>query len=538
MYKFTYPLIKSKIKTWLKYYIAKMGQKAKYILSEIVNLVPPITLENTAPEQPFNKFEIQGNTFQQTYTGKNLVNIPDGTANATISIPIDIPLNTYLSASAYLSRSDGNNCAIRIDYKDIDNVQQYILPTDVVVTGISKINNFIIPEGATDIKLTIQFRTTVAGTITYSNVQIEKGSSATDYEPYVGGIPNPSYPQNIEVVKGTNTVKISNKNLFSKENFLVKSGGVSVTYDSNDNPILEVSSAGSRFALWEIGNIEDFRGKTLTFSIKENPSNLYKNCCFMNCDSSGGNRNSIGTAIGENSTSTTYTVSEMYTQNILVVRLYVIGEANTNYTFEDVQVEINDTPTTYVQHAEQSFTLSLGSLELCKIGDYKDYIYRSEDKWYKHAEVGKVVLDGSESWNTTEYTNLFRYSIDDYLMPQAFSNYFTNKPEGCNDNTSANALLSIGEFTFRKGTKDRLYLKLNATTTTELKTWLSTHNTIVYYVLATPTDTQITDTTLIEQLEALEEAYTYEDQTNISWTGDLAAYLKLQYYIKEDTNNE
>ena len=46
--------------------------------------------------------------------------------------------------------------------------------------------------------------------------------------------------------------------------------------------------------------------------------------------------------------------------------------------------------------------------------------------------------------------------------------------------------------------------------------WLSTHNTIVYYVLSTPINTLIEDTTLINQLEDLKGTMSYEGQTNIS----------------------
>lgn len=38
---------------------------------------------------------------------------------------------------------------------------------------------------------------------------------------------------------------------------------------------------------------------------------------------------------------------------------------------------------------------------------------------------------------------------------------------------------------------------------TALETWLSTHNTTVYYALATPTDTKITDQELIQQLSTI-----------------------------------
>lgn len=57
-----------------------------------------------------------------------------------------------------------------------------------------------------------------------------------------------------------------------------------------------------------------------------------------------------------------------------------------------------------------------------------------------------------------------------------------------------------------------------ASTVEQLKTWLSTHNTDVYYILATPITTEITDTTLINQLESIK--LSYNEQTNISQEND------------------
>ena len=67
-------------------------------------------------------------------------------------------------------------------------------------------------------------------------------------------------------------------------------------------------------------------------------------------------------------------------------------------------------------------------------------------------------------------------------------------------------------------------LSSSYTSKTDFKNWLSTHNTIVYYVLATPTYTEITDSTLLSQLNAL--AKSYASQTNISQeSNDLASIL-------------
>ena len=56
---------------------------------------------------------------------------------------------------------------------------------------------------------------------------------------------------------------------------------------------------------------------------------------------------------------------------------------------------------------------------------------------------------------------------------------------------------------------------LSGTTTSDFKTWLGTHNTSVYYILATPTYTKITGT-LAQELEDIYNAYSKEGQTNVS----------------------
>lgn len=89
----------------------------------------------------------------------------------------------------------------------------------------------------------------------------------------------------------------------------------------------------------------------------------------------------------------------------------------------------------------EDFTISLGSLELCKIGDYQDYIFKSDDDWYVHKATDMIL-----SYNGESVTS-------DYIS-----------------------------------------------TTGQLTTGAT-----VYYGLATPTDTQITDSTLVGQLNAVHE---------------------------------
>ena len=73
----------------------------------------------------------------------------------------------------------------------------------------------------------------------------------------------------------------------------------------------------------------------------------------------------------------------------------------------------------------------------------------------------------------------------------------------------------------------------NITEVADFKTWLSTHNTIVYYVLATPTETEITNSTLIEQLEAISKAKSVKDKTYITQTNDELPFILDVEAIKE-----
>lgn len=60
------------------------------------------------------------------------------------------------------------------------------------------------------------------------SIQIEEGSTATDYEPYTGGqpTPNPSYPYPVHVVKGDNEIIISNSDSTKEQNYPINLGNL------------------------------------------------------------------------------------------------------------------------------------------------------------------------------------------------------------------------------------------------------------------------------------------------------------------------
>ena len=172
--------------------------------------------------------------------------------------------------------------------------------------------------------------------------------------------------------------------------------------------------------------------------------------------------------------------------------------------------------------------------EMCKIGDYKDYFHKDSGKWYMHKEIEKITFNGSESWTL--------HSINSYVL----ANFYAQVPNyiGTTDNLGLtnyfspqiSSIVQEQNQGFRLNTEKRLYIRFDsnvASTVEDFKTWLSTHNTIVYYVLATPTETEITNTTLIEQLEAISKAKSVKEKTYISQTNDELPFVLDIQAIKE-----
>lgn len=174
---------------------------------------------------------------------------------------------------------------------------------------------------------------------------------------------------------------------------------------------------------------------------------------------------------------------------------------------------------------------NLTPIELAKIGNYQDRIYKDSGKWYIEKQVGKVVLDGSESWTGLEVlTNTTgAYTLYNGILQgtPCLSNYFVERQDYEEDavgivcrpyNTS---LISLR---FSPST-------LSAQTIAGIKTWLASNPTIVYYALATPTTTEITNEALITQLDALESASLYLGLNNIGTeTQNAVPTLALTYF--------
>ena len=241
----------------------------------------------------------------------------------------------------------------------------------------------------------------------YENIMLQTGATATDYEPYTGGIasPNPTYPQDIEVVTGGQNIKVYNENLFSIQD-LVKGrldNGV-IGYETNTT---DLTLNTDSFSFTTNNN---YRGVTSGYiEVKPQTDYVYSQgtqftglvfvtACYDK------NKTYLGPATynGIDNYSRKYTMLA----NTQYFRINIQLTSSGTTTIDTPRLSEGNTPTDYIPHQEQNYEINLGTTELCKIGTYQDYIYKSGADWKIHREIGKVTLDGSESgWDYFFSTN-------------------------------------------------------------------------------------------------------------------------------------
>lgn len=179
---------------------------------------------------------------------------------------------------------------------------------------------------------------------------------------------------------------------------------------------------------------------------------------------------------------------------------------------ESISVVGGEQSVTVTGDGEESevYAVDLGAIELCKIGEYQDYIYKSGDDWYVHKAIQKLVANGSEPWSKGTNAGLVYLSSTGSVAGSA-----DNNPVISTDYTARFAIEDNS--VFLQTVKGRLAVidTVNATTSDAWKTYLSGHNVTFYYALETPTDTKITDSTLVDQLEAIVAGGSYDGTTHV-----------------------
>lgn len=205
------------------------------------------------------KFNIDGNSYQETTQGYNLYNIDEAlndvlkknddssyTFTRTSSrfakaVNISIPANTDFVIDYSNVKLNGNYegkiLSAVIKYTDDTDTTSSLYSTEGDSRGLRRYSKDI-----KSIQLYLESSVTEGTSITFSDFMIYLGSSLSKaYEPYTGGIPSPSpdYPQEITSVGGYD-------NIFDKNNI------ISGSYVSDSNGAFNANSTSKRTDYIEI----------------------------------------------------------------------------------------------------------------------------------------------------------------------------------------------------------------------------------------------------------------------------------------------
>ena len=495
-----------------------------------------ITLENTLKGKLDFEDDIvtRGQTSQDTTNGYQLINNPSfadvtsnsvtfhrnsdgsytltGTSTGLAVVKISQALELENGVAYYVSGGISENIAI--DIRDNNNASYGTRSTSPTTTGSytpssSMSNMYVCVRVASGTTTNVTIYPMISKTNTYN------------WEKYTGGqaSPNPSYPQTINSVTGNQDVVVRGKNVCNISTF-----SNNYSLDANGNPVVVQNN---RIANTIPIDVSKYNNVTISFATSvSSPKLIYG---LLNNDTT------IERVANQNSGITINTQNA----NKLYISLY---NKDNDINLESVtflQVETGSTATTYEPYITPiTYQLSLGDIELNAIGNYKDELVtdRSTGKWYKYAKIGKKVYTGagSETWSFVNFSETKKRSYIDVSDIITSIPNSDNVPILCNNfinDSYTNGTSGTGHLNVITGRYEIAQINIFhnvADSNSNFKTWLSTHNTIVYYALATPTLTEITDENMISQLEDIYKMQSLNGTTIVETAGDLPPIVKIR----------
>ena len=226
------------------------------------------------------------------------------------------------------------------------------------------------------------------------------------------------------------------------------------------------------------------------------------------------------------------------------VKVSFRSSSNNNVDFTtigDIQIEQSSTATDYEPFKSNSLTLDLQGNELCSLPNgTKDELVVENGRAKIIKRIGKVVLDGSENWNLTIRTDKYSFwklnsTISNMLNYKHYKlcNYFKYE----NESFSTASVPSLSEN--YSDANPMIVFNTDGsqgTTVAEWKNWLSTHNTTLYYQLATSTEIDLGE---VETLSTFEGVNNVSLDTNIKTNMTITyptEYEELDKHFLKDVN--
>ena len=492
-------------------------------------------LQNTG-ESNLDKFELDGKTTQATRNGKNLFNKygdfnypndasigtnkttlqADGTIKTTANfanwrskgVQLLLAPNTNYIVSGKLVSSTGTGSPY-IGIVQILGHSSSTWSNNINYISLTSIGDFSFTFNSGNytewfLSLNSYGSGGTSCEAVYDKIQVELGSTVTSYEDY-GMQPSPDYPSNLINVGAYN----SGTNKYEIE---VKTTGKNLI-NNNDIQIGKAwNNASNTARAIIIMPVKPSTNYTISFNSISGLDAVY---CFGR-----ENENDSTRTMGN------YEIANTRTLKTTADTHYLGMQFNkNNISKEDIenclfQVEKGNVKTNYEEYKSNTYLYSLNA-PLRGIGDTKDLLYIENGYLYVKRYIGSKVFNGSESWYRTgatrlSYVNYTEISSLNNNNVNAISNYF--KGIGWNNRYANIGTVAVDPSSVVLTFEDNKFSSVD-----ELKSWLSTHNTEVQYVLETPTT------------EGLGESLiptTYNDITHI----DIYSQINTKTYIQYRKN--
>lgn len=360
----------------------------------------------------------------------------------------------------------------------------------------------------------INFDTNIS--LPFKNITIDgKSTQATSTNPVS---PSPDNPSEIECVKDTIQVKDVGKNLFDISKVITNwNTSINSGLRNNNDGTLTISSP-----------------PTSTASIGLAPNTLKDYCpnlqvgdvVYLNATTTGTNKY-IYLDVSVNLWN--FGTKRTITQNDLDSKVYWYASGvNTTATISDIMISTDGGE--YEPYQENTLNIDLQGNELCSLpNNVKDELVIENGRAKIIKNVGKVVLNGSENWLTIDNKNTgdtfySATNVIDNLRKGTALNLYCDKFKNISNLWDNNNVVGTQMFNLGNALRFRiLKTELNEVTINGWKSWLSTHNTIVYYALATPTEIDLGE---------VETLSTFKGVNNVSLVANMQTNMSLTYLYK------
>ena len=317
---------------------------------------------------------------------------------------------------------------------------------------------------------------------------IEKGSTASTYSPYfkpieLNHIPNTDYEDYIK--------KSTGKNLFDKDNANVLNN---LYIDENERMVKAASNVKSIY-------MKIVGGKTYTVSKTASSRFRVATTKVLPADNV-----SVYNFV-KNDSETNITITANNDSQYMVIFLYnsTVDTLTLEQILATIQIEEGSTAT-----------------------DPEPY---GVGKWYVCKKTGKLTINGTENYTfevTPNFSNTGKTRFTIYNIPTDYNSNISQIPAMFNIALNSpdvaysayNNVILMRYVATQQTRLDMMSNGLSITTANDFKTWLGNNNLIDYYKINTPTYTEITNTDLINQLEALYTAKSKSGITNIFSTSE------------------